>query len=43
MGVATYYFDVLRPMLEIISGENFFVWSFDSYLNILADKTVIFH
>ena len=42
MGVATYSFDILRLMLEYISGKYFFVKSFDSYSNILAVKTLIF-
>ena len=41
IGVAKYYFDVLRLMLEYILGENYFFWSFDSYSNALAVKTLI--
>ena len=41
MGVTSYYFDVLSPTVEYILGENSFVHSFDSYLNVLAVNTVI--
>ena len=46
MGVTTYYFDVLRLMLEYILGENYFcsvihMFSHDSYSNVLNVITLV--